>query len=419
MEQLVKFSLEKYKAYFKKAEFTIRPLTLFYGYNSSGKSAAIRFLQLLADTTDNGTVGPFNLRSEALRGATFSSLISKHSSSPNVRIGLGFRSCDFQFTIRNMPELQVQIVEQLSVQLSNGAKASFEWEDWNNDALQPTSFYTFSANSEKKRVEIRFEGLTPVEYPDKAEQYLSLLPSAMRNFAKQFYSLSPNCVLPERYELDKGLTRKISRNSDGLTSLLQAASQDVIEDISSWYQKATGYGFRRQKITIGDQSGYRFTLHPYNNDKLDIDIVDTGEGMGQVLPVVSLLKLAKAGFLGTAPTFAFEHPELHIHPDAHSHLANLFCETVTSNPKPRILVETHSENLLLGVQIAIAQGKMDPADVALHWIRGGENGAQPELIEFDKLARPIEDNWPIDIFRKNTELARKLFEERKGNPIAF
>jgi predicted ATPase len=142
--------------------------------------------------------------------------------------------------------------------------------------------------------------------------------------------------------------------------------------------------------------------------------VDTGEGMGQVLPVIALLSLAAYGSMGNYPTFAFEHPELHIHPDAHVHLANKFCETIKSEFSPRIVVETHSENLLLGVQLAIAEGKISPDDVAVHWVQDSLEGATIDIVKFDAKARPIADKWPVDVFAENTKLARLLFEKRRG-----
>ena len=52
-----------------RVEVELRPLTLFFGYNSAGKSALIRALPLLRDSTRSDLLGPLDLDSETVRGA--------------------------------------------------------------------------------------------------------------------------------------------------------------------------------------------------------------------------------------------------------------------------------------------------------------------------------------------------------------
>lgn len=415
MPQLLQFSLENYKAFNARADIKIRPITLFFGYNSAGKSAALRFLKLLSDSVSSNSSAPLNLRSEVLKGADFASLLSKHSSSLRLNVGLDFGDTSIQFSIRDLPDRRKQVVETLKVyRVQEESPSVFEWSPDAQAASRGSETYAFTSAEQYSDVELTFDGLVPRSFPDDLRELLEPVAISLERFGESFVSLSADCVLPERYELETAPAITMSRRGEGMMSMLQAASQEVIRDISKWYEAATNYSFQRNRITIGDRSGHRFTLHPNADDKIDIDIVDTGEGMGQVLPVVGLLTLAKHGHMGAKPIISLEHPELHIHPDAHVHLANIFCEAVTSEAAPRILIETHSENLLLGVQLAIAEQRIKPNDVAVHWVRGTDSGAVVELVEFDEKARPIEDNWPIDVFRTNSKLARGLFEKRKA-----
>lgn len=415
MQQLDKFSLENYKAFNAQADIVVRPLTLFFGYNSAGKSAALRFLKLLSDSAGSNSSAPLNLRSEVLRGADFSSLLSKHSSSLRLNISMDFGDTSIAFSILDLPDRRKQVVESLEVHQGHAEQPSvFKWLPDAQAAVGGSETYVFTSAEQNSEVELTFDGLVPRHYPDDLKGLLEPVAMSLKDFGANFVSLSADCILPERYEVETAPAVTVSRRGEGMMSMLQAASQEVIRDISKWYETATNYSFQRNRITIGDRSGHRFTLHPNSNDNIDIDIVDTGEGMGQVLPVVGLLTLAKHGYLGRKPIISLEHPELHIHPDAHEHLANIFCEAATSKAAPRILIETHSENLLLGVQLAIAEQRIKPSDVAVHWVRGTDSGAVIELVEFDEKARPIRDNWPIDVFRTNSKLARGLFEKRKA-----
>lgn len=414
MISLQHFSLENYKAFHKRADFDVKPVTLFFGYNSSGKSAALRFLKLLSDSVNSSGSSPLNLRSEVIRGADFSSLLSKHSSSPRLQLSIDFGEISVEFTILNLPDRRQQVVEELKVtRIQDESPSVFEWLPNENGEELEARNYKITNLEGYSEVTLGFDGLVPFGYSNKLEGVLGPVAEFLKMFGKGFVSLSADCLLPERFYVETAPAKNISQRGDGMMSILQAASPEVISDISRWYEKATGYSFQRSRITIGDRSGHRFTLHPNSSKNIDIDIVDTGEGMGQVLPVIGLLTLAKYRYLGQNPIISLEHPELHIHPDAHVHLANIIAEVATSDVMPRILIETHSENLLLGIQLAIAEKRLRPDDVALHWVRSTEQGSVIDLVEFDKEARPVEDNWPIDVFRTNSKLARDLFKMRK------
>lgn len=416
MTNLQRFSLENYKAFHEQADFTVKPVTLFFGYNSAGKSAALRFLKLLSDSVNSSGSSPLNLRSEVMRGADFSSLLSKHSSSPRLHLSLDFGTFSANFTILTLPDRRQQVVERLIVTRTQDEKPSvFEWLPNEDQKELETKTYKFTSSEEHSEVTLAFDGLVPFGFSDNLEGLLGPVAAQLVSYGEGFVSLSADCLLPERFYVETAPAKSISPRGDGLMSILQAASPKVISDISQWFVEATGYSFQRNRITIGDRSGHRFTLHPNSDKNIDIDIVDTGEGMGQVLPVVGLLTLAKHQYLGQYPLISLEHPELHIHPDAHVHLANIVAEVATSNAAPKILLETHSENLLLGIQLAIAEKRISPDNVAVHWVRGTEQGSGVDLIEFDEDARPIEDNWPIDVFRTNSKLARGLFTVRKSS----
>lgn len=132
--------------------------------------------------------------------------------------------------------------------------------------------------------------------------------------------------------------------------------------------------------------------------------------MTQVLPVITLGALASLGKLGAAPILALEQPELHLHPRAHEHVARFLVE-VASNAT--VVVETHSENLLLAVQVAIASGQVAAEDVVVHWVRATEEGpSYVETIRFDRAARP--SLWPQDVFAEDKALERRILELRHG-----
>ena len=134
--------------------------------------------------------------------------------------------------------------------------------------------------------------------------------------------------------------------------------------------------------------------------------------MAQVLPVLTLGAQARAEGNGEA-VLLLEQPELHLHPSLHAPLADYFCELAMLDKPPRTLIETHSENFLQGIQLAIVQGRLEPDRVGVYWVQQIDDGSSTaELIVFDDKGRP--SHWPPGVFAEDTELARRILKERRA-----
>jgi hypothetical protein len=98
-----------------------------------------------------------------------------------------------------------------------------------------------------------------------------------------------------------------------------------------------------------------------------VNIADVGVGVSQTLPVLVALHAAKPGQL-----VYVEQPETHLHPRAQFALAQILASAAKRGV--RVVVETHSSILLLGVQTLVAEGILEPDKVRLHWFRREPNG---------------------------------------------
>lgn len=78
--------------------------------------------------------------------------------------------------------------------------------------------------------------------------------------------------------------------------------------------------------------------------------MDSGEGIAQALPVITLCAQAANNELGKFPIVVLEQPELHLHPDATVELAEFICRCAQKNKNARFIIETHSESFLLAIQ---------------------------------------------------------------------
>ena len=98
-----------------------------------------------------------------------------------------------------------------------------------------------------------------------------------------------------------------------------------------------------------------------------VSIADVGFGVSQVLPVVVALNVARSEQL-----VYLEQPELHLHPRAQVALARVLASAAKRGV--RVVIETHSSLLLLGVQTLVAEGKLSPELIKLHWFTRNEEG---------------------------------------------
>ena len=119
-----------------------------------------------------------------------------------------------------------------------------------------------------------------------------------------------------------------------------------------------------------------------------VNIADMGVGVSQVLPALVALLTAIPGQL-----VYLEHPERDLHPRAQVALAQVLADAAKRGV--RVVVETHSSLLLLGVQTLVAEGTLLPDQVALHWFERSNAGAtQVKSRELDEFG--AYGDWPQD-----------------------
>lgn len=81
------------------------------------------------------------------------------------------------------------------------------------------------------------------------------------------------------------------------------------------------------------------------------NVADVGYGISQILPVIVQGLLMQPGGL-----YMVQQPELHLHPDAQAGLADFFLYLAAYGV--RVVVETHSEYLLIRLRRRLAEGKL-------------------------------------------------------------
>jgi len=129
-----------------------------------------------------------------------------------------------------------------------------------------------------------------------------------------------------------------------------------------------------------------------------VNLVDVGQGMNQVLPVVVRSFMEKKDSI-----VIIEQPEIHLHPAAHAAIGELFVKSALQYNQC-FFIETHSENILLRIRKLIAENKygLKNSDVVIYWVDSDElDGAFLEKIEINEKGEL--STWPIGVFSENAQ----------------
>jgi predicted ATPase len=135
-----------------------------------------------------------------------------------------------------------------------------------------------------------------------------------------------------------------------------------------------------------------------------------GFGVSQVLPVVTLLLYVPEG-----STVILEQPEIHLHPLAQANLADVIIYAARRR-RVQVIVESHSEHLLLRLQRRIAEGGLPAADVKLYFSDAPAGVSRLVELELDLLGTI--GNWPQnfmgDAFGETAEAERARLKRQRA-----
>jgi len=138
-------------------------------------------------------------------------------------------------------------------------------------------------------------------------------------------------------------------------------------------------------------------------------ISDVGFGFSQVLPI-----LVQIAVMPENSTIVIEQPELHLHPSAQSKLAEIMVDATKTGR--RFIVETHSEHLVRGLQLAISNKKLgktalaiNDADVKFLYTPRAP-GKPKEMLVND--VGDFTEPWPSGFFDEAYTNAMKILENK-------
>ena len=388
-ERLTAISVAGFKSIAREQTLHIAPLTILAGANSSGKSSMMQPLLLMKQTLeapyDPGTFlldGPnvrFTKSSQILSHGYDSNKFSVSFTSKSGSVSTAYKETSQQtFDVfsasysasaiksttvfhKGLPKEELEriakdsgLFSQEDIQdiqyFTEVQRACFfdifyvNWLQGDEEIggfFSQTIFYLYDRIKNVKNI-IHLPGLRGnPERTYKTSAVGKLFPGTFENYVA---SIINSWIISEDSKLQI-LSRDLK--SLGLTSTVTASSIDATQ----------------VEIKVG-------RLPSNANDTADlVNIADVGVGVSQTLPVLVALLAAEPGQI-----VYIEQPEIHLHPLAQYKLAAVIAEA--SKRGVLVIIETHSDILIRGVQTLVAKGELDPAIVKLHWFsRSPEDGS--------------------------------------------
>jgi predicted ATPase len=149
-------------------------------------------------------------------------------------------------------------------------------------------------------------------------------------------------------------------------------------------------GVRRYAIADGRRMADRLQLQDKRSG-VEVGLDQVGYGVSQLLPVINICVEASEQII------CVEEPELHLHPRLQAGLGNLFAHAVLARGN-QVIVETHSESILLRIRRLIRSGKLQPDEVAVIYVDNNvDTGASVRRIRLGEQGELL-DPWPTGFF---------------------
>ncbi len=223
------------------------------------------------------------------------------------------------------------------------------------------------------------------------------LHSELRDVLGRIAYLGPIRSRPDRTaELSTIAYRYVGPHGEHTTPLL-ADDPALVERTIEWFDRL-GLGYHIRIVTPSSED-----VSITAGDFAVLGLIDTrdearslvssravGYGISQITPIVVQSVLSANGML------LIEQPEVHIHPRLQAEVGDLLIHTVKER-RNQVLVETHSEHLVLRLLRRVREGVIGPADISILYVDLLADGAaHVRKLDVDSAGELVEEsgrNW--------------------------
>ncbi|MHB8808040.1 MAG: DUF3696 domain-containing protein [Anaerolineaceae bacterium] len=452
---MIAFRWKNFRCFQDTGWIDLKPLTILIGPNNSGKTSLIMPLLLMKQTIecgDNST--PLTTKGQLIDVGSFKELIFQHNLNLPLELSLRFNKTDFakkKPALGELPPGEISITftskEKIypdDVQLENfevfdilerkllnrkrlqNNKYSIEFlpegkfsEDVEkiikND--NPVNFYftdkpiqeIFSLFAKKQDGNEKGMEKKTITLDEGTSLYLpimSFIEKELKKLLKNITFIGPIREPTKRFYEFSGVTPKNVGIKGEATPEIIARCLD--RKMQNWINKWISVFEFGGLLKIDKSEKDIFSMEIFSKNKQEtnrVNLADTGFGFSQLLPlIIQSYILHEGGLLIT------EQPEIHLNPKLQCVLADLFVDTVKSGKN--VLVETHSEHLILRLRRLIAEEKIRSDEIKIYFIEKVNNSSIIKNIPILPNGHIRNEDWPQDFFEDSLRESLGLAESQ-------
>ncbi|MCH9815932.1 MAG: AAA family ATPase [Actinomycetia bacterium] len=346
----------------------LAPLTLVFGPNSAGKSSLLAVMPMLQQTAARPDV--LNMSGDLVEGGTFRMAIHRHDESLPMTLGFGWRAPDGS---------------------RHAGSGVFRWDAQHRSGRRERMYV------DNGELQSHVDGPRPWGGQEGAAVARQLAPEFYETLSRVFF-LGPMRARAERTtRVGQGWDDYVGPAGEHMAELLYDRP-DLVAEVNDWCDRM-GLGYRVRMLSPRSHdivvSAGDFAVLALEDVRHDPPVLVSsravGYGVGQLLPVITQSLIAEHAMV------IVEQPEVHLHPRLQAATGDLFIESVQQKQN-QVLVETHSEHLVLRILRRVREGTFDPADLAILYVDLHEDGAAfVRNLEVDA-GGEIVDGWPGNFF---------------------
>ena len=404
---ITELSAQNFKSWKNTGKLQIAPLTGFFGANSSGKTSILQTLLMLKQTVErppdwNGVID-FGDDDSLVNVGGFNDLIHQHNLDLSLGIAVSWQLPEKQsFVKADFLSFSMSIVKKYGLHnfcyTIGEHEFKIEWE---------SSGYKYKLGSYWERAELfRCYG---VANPYGPLESFKPLKEAFENLFHRICYLGSLRESPySRYAWQGNHPKDTGQSGKEMISAIlskRVKLQGIDKQIMEWLQRLDLIDSYRLNPISGSETEYEFLVRKYKGGP-EVRLTDVGFGVSQVLPVLVLSYYVPEGSI-----LILEQPEAHLHPKVQSELADLLIEVV-KNRQLQIILESHSEHLLIRLMRRIAEEQISADDIAFYFCEMNEGVSEIERLNVDPYGNIT--NWPQNFFGDEMgDLAAKAKAEMK------
>ena len=399
---ITKIAVKGFKSIAEECTIDIRPLTILAGANSSGKSSIMQPLLMLKQTLEAPyDPGPLLLDGPNVQftlAEQFLTVLTEGEKVDRFQIQIGTQNDSFSYlvgTIFRKGQSEIEIVEMTT-----------ETENKRQSYFYPKRFTLSPGMSSKEIKSLADQHLIPTYFNavKRSRCFLQLESEDGHQSANNTFDVESNILNSIHLPGLRGNPERTYKFTSTGPRYPGTFENYVASLIHEWQEtkdkrlKTLGDAFHAIGLTgnVGTQKvgdvGIELQVsrlpHDRNNETDMVNITDVGLGVSQALPVLVALIVARS-----AQLVYLEQPELHLHPRAQVALARVLADAAKRDV--RVVAETHSSLLLLGIQTLVAEGDLPPELVKLHWFSRNKDGVT-EVSSVDLDEAGAYGDWPMD-----------------------